>query len=73
MVGAEAWSSKDSNSVGNWKDIFGRWETAEPVTFLVGSINSAGSTKDSFKKNWNLFAEEYFFLQCFLWQTFLLV
>lgn len=57
-MGAEAWSSKDSNFVEDWKDVFGRWESVKPVTFLVGNVNNTGSTKGSFKKFWNLFADQ---------------
>lgn len=49
MVSAEAWSSKDSNFVEDWKDVFERWESVKPVTFLVGNTNNAGITKGSFK------------------------
>lgn len=67
------WSSKDSNFVEDWRDIFERWESVKPVTFLVGNINNAGSTKGLFKF-FECFADKWmFFHQCFLWQTFSLV
>lgn len=49
MKGAEVWTSKDSNFVEDWKDVFGKWRSVKTVTFLVGNINHRGSTRDSFK------------------------
>lgn len=57
-MGAEAWSSEDSNFVEDWKVVFGRWESVKPVTFLVRDINNAGTTKGSFKNFCNLFADK---------------